>query len=86
MFVQYGVNGGVDDFANFGTGAAAFPVALLVFVFGFFEAHVDVHVNNGHDFARFVGLVVVGAVEGPAIVKADFAEVVGFLDVGKVGV
>ena len=86
MFVQYGVDGCVDDFANLGTGATAFPIALLVFVFGFFEAHVDVHVDDGHDFAGFVGLVVVGAVECPTIVKADFAEVVGFLDVGEVGV
>lgn len=85
LFVENRIDGRIDYFSNFCTGAAALPVALLVFVVGFFEAHINVHVNDGHDFTGFVGLVVVGAVKGPAVVEADFAEVVGLLNVGKIG-
>ena len=86
LFVEGWVDRCVDDFADFCAGAATFPVALLVFVVGFFEAHINVHVNDGHDFAGFVGLILIGTVEGPAVVKTDLAKVVGFLDIGEVGI
>lgn len=40
----------VDDFADLGTGAPGFPINFLVFVFRLNEAHVFVHVDDGHDF------------------------------------
>ena len=86
LFVKHGIVRGIDDFADLSTGTAALPVALLIIIVGFLEPHIQVHINDGHHFTRSVGLVTVGAVKGPAVVKTDFSEVVSFQDIWKPGV
>src|SRR5690606_29351939 len=65
----------VEDGADLDTRGELVAVLLARLGVRFDQAHVFIHVNDRHDRAGLVRGVATGAVEGPAVVEADLAEV-----------
>src|SRR5436190_2004670 len=80
---QHRINRRLDQFPHLRARAPAVPVGLLVLVARRGQAHVLVHVDDGHDLARAVAQVAAGPVEGPAGVEAHLAQLEGFLELSQ---